>query len=71
MPDYDYHCDYCQKTRTVTKPMKVAHRQERCRSCRAVMQRVFEVPIVNWNHWVPDLRQMDGEKEAIAAGMDE
>lgn len=69
MPLYEYRCS-CGKKALIEKPMAMASQKERC-SCGEIMRRVYHVPYVNWNHWVPDYRQMDGEKEAIAAGMDE
>jgi len=66
---YEYKCE-CGKGALIEKPMAMASRPERC-SCGKIMRRIYHVPYVNWNRWVPDYRQMDGEKEAIAAGMNE
>lgn len=69
MPYYEYKCG-CGKVALIEKPMSMASRSECC-SCGERMRRIYHTPCINWNHWRPDYRQMDGEKEAIAAGMDE
>jgi predicted nucleic acid-binding Zn ribbon protein len=69
MPSYEYKCS-CGKKALIEKPMSMASQSERC-SCGVTMKRVYHASHINWNHWVPDYRQMDGTKEAIAAGMDE
>lgn len=69
MPLYEYKCG-CGKEVLIEKPMSMVSQSERC-SCGEIMRRVYSPPHIALNHWVPDYRQMDGEKEAIAAGMDE
>ena len=69
MPFYEYRCE-CGQDALIEKSMNDAARKERC-SCGQTMKRVWagNPPRISLNHWVPDYRQMDGEKEAIAAGM--
>ena len=68
MPNYDYKCK-CGQVAEIEKSMDEAGRDERCPDCGQPMKRVWAMPRLSLNHWVPDYRQMDGEKEAIAAGM--
>lgn len=67
MPLYEYRCS-CGKEALIEKPMSMSSQTEHC-FCGKIMRRIYQASCINWNHWVPDYRQMDGEKEAIAAGM--
>ncbi|MDF1545608.1 MAG: hypothetical protein P1R58_10960 [bacterium] len=67
MAFYDYKCE-CGQAIEVQKRMGEAPKSIRCH-CGNKAKRVYHMPHVSFNHWVPDYRQMDGEKEAIAAGM--
>jgi putative FmdB family regulatory protein len=67
MPLYDYKCK-CGKIIEVLKRMGHAPKTIGC-SCGERAERIYSMPHINFNNWVPDYRQMDGEKEAIAAGM--
>jgi len=39
----------------------------RC-ECGNQVRKESPFPVINFNNWKPDYRQMDGEKEFIAAG---
>lgn len=40
----------------------------RCKCGERVFKKDTSSPLINFNNWKPDFRQMDGEKEFTAAG---
>ena len=64
---YQYKCE-CGEETEIDKAMALCSRRESCPDCGKKMSRVWSAPVISFNHWVPDPRQMDGEKEFIAAG---
>jgi putative FmdB family regulatory protein len=49
MAHYDYKCNKCNTTVTITKPMKDASNKEYCIECNEELQRVFTANHNKWN----------------------
>ena len=69
MPLYDFICYQCKvRDEAVKKDFEAAKADPiQCR-CGQPMTPKFPAPLVNFNNWKPDYKQMDGEKEFTAAG---
>ncbi len=67
MPRYDYQCGDCQEVFECERPMAESSEPVLC-PCGGAAKRLYSLPQVSYNHWIPDPREMDGEKEFIAAG---
>ena len=75
---YLHKCTGCDRTETLTTLPVYGEASRPCKCggtllfSEIIPPRPREVPnhpLVNFNNWKPDYRQMDGEKEATAAGM--
>ena len=67
MPWYDFECKQCGREFDAELPTSTHGALCECGAMADVVWKSF--PLINFNAWVPDYSQMDGKKEAIAAGM--
>jgi putative FmdB family regulatory protein len=49
MPNYDYACKTCEQTITVNRGINDPENKPKCLKCMAVMIRVYDSPVVNFN----------------------
>jgi putative FmdB family regulatory protein len=48
MPKYDYKCEGCGNSTTISKPMKEVSKEERCTKCDTKLKRVFNATPNSW-----------------------
>ena len=46
---YEYYCEKCVKTTTVSKPMSESSRDEYCDECKKKIRRIFAAPSISTN----------------------
>ena len=67
MPWYDFQCGECNQVFERKRPMVQSGDPAFC-FCGGASKRLYSRPQISLNHWIPDPREMNGEKEFIAAG---